>query len=133
MPLYSFVDERDGTIYEVYQAMDQEHIAFAPDGQPLTRIFTSPHANIDTKWNPDNPHDFVAKSAKKKGTLGNLQDKAKELSLQREERYGVDKVKEKFYADYEKKRGKGVTHPEKRKEKLNKLTKEIKLKINKPV
>jgi hypothetical protein len=46
----------------------------------------------------------VDKTAKKIGTVGDLWDQSAELSKMREDKYGVDKVKEKFEENHKKKR-----------------------------
>lgn len=111
--------------------MTEPHI-YEENGVKWNRIFCLPQALIDNKWDEDSPQDFVRKTGSKKGTYGDILDKSKELSIKREEKYGRDDVKEKMYSDYEKKRGKGFEHPQKKKERIEKMKKEgIKLKFKK--
>lgn len=124
MPLYLYLDERDGSVHEVVQTMKEEHRAFAKDGYELKRIFINPNASIDSKWDENSSKDFIEKTGRKRGTVGDLFDKSKELSLKREQKEGCDPIKEKMYNDYSKKRD-GATHPQQRKEKFEKKKKEL--------
>jgi hypothetical protein len=102
---------------------------FSKDGIKWIRIFTIPTASIDSKWNCDDPNDFVIKSGKKKGSYGDILDKSLELSKEREKKYGRDEIKEQKFKDYAEKRH-GHEHPLKKRERLDKLKKEgIKLKL----
>lgn len=105
--------------------MSEEHVAFAEDGYKLSRIWTKPNAAVDSKWDAHNPQDFVRKTANKKGTYGDLLDKSKELSIEREEKMGVDPIKEKFYENYAKRR-QGKEHPDVKKKKLKESLKKNK-------
>ncbi len=129
MPIYLFSNPKDeNEIVEVVMSVNDIH-EFFKDGIKWQRVFTRPNASIDTKWDANNPRDFIEKTGKKKGTLGEIMDKSAELSQQREKQMGIDSVKEKTYQQYSKVRG-GKTHPEKRKEIAKKLTKDVMIKFN---
>lgn len=123
MPEYLFEHPETKEVKSIILRMNEPHV-YEENGVQWIRIFSVPQASIDTKWNEFSSKDFAEKSGKRKGTLGDLEDKSKELSLKREKIMGVDPVKEQMFKDYEKKRGKGVEHPLKRKERLDKLKKE---------
>ena len=122
MPQYDFLNQKTGEIKTLFFHMNDKKEYSDDSGYQWVRQFSKPQASIDNNWDENNPRDFIEKSGRKRGNLGNLQDKAKELSIKRQEKYGVDIVKEKMYADYSKKRD-GKIHPQKRKENLEKIKK----------
>lgn len=113
MPYYTFKNQETEEIRDVLLNMNDVKEYFGEDGNENTwkRVFTVPHASIDSKMDPFNTSDFVRKTGGKKGTYGDLLDKSAELSHQRAEMAGgVDPVKEKYYKDYSEKR-RGAKHP----------------------
>jgi hypothetical protein len=112
MPLYTFENPLTGEIKDVVFKMKDEK-KFFQDGVEWKRIFSIPNAAVDTKYDPSNPKEFVAKSRNKKGTLGNLYDEAAEASVAREKKFGKDPIKKKYYEDWSKRRA-GRKHPEAR-------------------
>lgn len=129
MPVYLFSNPKDeNNIVEVVMSVHDKH-EFYKDGVKWNREFTIPTTAIDTKWNHNDPKDFVRKTSQKRGTIGDLWEKSAELSSKREKEQGKDKVKETFYKNYSKSRG-GRLHPNQRKEKLEKIQNTpLKLKI----
>lgn len=120
MPIYLYSNPKDeNEVEEVIQSVHDEHV-YSKDGVKWTRVFTVPTASVDSKWDENNPQDFVEKSKGKKGTIGNLMEKSAELSAKRKKRYGKDKFKEQFYSDY-KKNHSGKDHPDVKKKKLKKI------------
>lgn len=126
MPLYEFqkVDEPEKTDTIFYAMKDVPkvgEIITDEKGVKWKRIFTLPYAGVDTKIDHNSAQDFVEKTGKKKGSVGDLFDASKEASEKRaKERGGVDPVQEKFFKDYKKSRN-GVEHLEKkRKTKIDK-------------
>lgn len=105
MPNYLFENERNGLIIEVFQSMSQEHRYIDEDGYEWRRLYSIPQMSVDTQFDPMNPRDFVEKTGKKKGNLGNVFDQSRELSEKREKLIGKDTVKEQYQADWSKKRG----------------------------
>ena len=97
--------------------MKDKHVFFR-DGVEWRRVFLAPNPSIDTKIDPFSKRDFIDKTSKKFGTLGDLTDISKELSLKRESSAGKDNVRENFYKNYTKTRGGKRKHPEQSKEEL---------------
>ena len=119
MPIYLFSNpENDNDIVEVVMSVHDEHV-FCKDGVKWNRVFTKPTASIDTKWNAHSQKDFIEKTGKKRGTLGEMWEKSEELSKQREKDLGQDPLKTKFYENYKKTHG-NTDHSDIRKQKLKK-------------
>lgn len=116
MPFYSYIDDRDGKIYDKIQGMNEIHQAFASDGYKLRRIFYNPQTSFNTKIDPLSSRDFVEKTRTKKEKVGDILDRSKELSLRREEIIGKDIIKDKWYKNWQKRR-KGKSHPDIQKQK----------------
>ncbi len=113
MPEYTFYRESTGEQRGVFQAMNDPHVYHGKnnDENDWIRVFHVPATSIDSKIDPSRPQDFVEKTGKKRGTIGNLLDVSQELSEKRAEIHGgVDPVKQKFFEDYAKNR-KGKKHP----------------------
>jgi hypothetical protein len=118
MGLYLFQNPLTEEIVEIFQNMSDEHI-YEKDGIKYNRIFTIPQTSIDSqKVNPFDSNSFIERTKNKKGTIGNLQDYSKELSLKREQILGKDPLKEKYYENYSKTRGGKKIHPKQKREKL---------------
>lgn len=117
MALYQYIDDRDNKIYDLIQGMNDEHIAFAPDGYKLQRIWNRPAASIDSKLNPDSAQDFIKYTSTRKGKYGELLDLSKELSEKRKDKHGgYDEVEVKANENYKKShRGKDMPHIKKQK------------------
>jgi len=127
MPIYSYIDDDSGETYDIVQGMNDVH-EYYHNGKKLRRLYFAPNAAMDMNANSES--SFIEKSARMKGTVGDLQDYSKELS---EKRGGFnDPVRQEYYKNYSKKR-KGVSHPDvlesKKKEKLAKIEKKAGVKI----
>ncbi len=96
MPLYLF-SNKEGQIKEVYLGMNDPKV-YIENGVKWQREFTRPNANFDTVVNPLNSKDFMKRTA-------NRREESKELSERRTKIMGFDSVKEKYAADWSKKRG----------------------------
>lgn len=105
MPTYLFENETSGEVKEVFLAAS-EIKNFSP-GDGWKRVYTVPHLSTDTRINPFSSGDFIQKTKNKKGTIGDILDKSRELSLARGGENN-DPVLKKYYKDYEKE--KGVKH-----------------------
>jgi hypothetical protein len=105
--IYVYQHPEDGRIIEVSQGMNDVH-EYYEDDIKWNRVFTVPNATIDTKIDPFSPQAFADKT-NKKGTMGDLIDRSKELSEQRKEKRGFDPVLKKEVDDYKKKFK--VAHP----------------------
>ena len=74
------------------------------DGVAYDRVYTIPHASIDSKIDADSESDFVAKTKAK--TYGELWDHSAEMSAKRAEQHGgKDPVKQEFFEKNASKRG----------------------------
>jgi len=109
MPTYIYEDPETGETKEVIQRMNEDH-KFESNGKEWRRVFTNPQASIDTKWDEFSNRDFLEKTRAKRGTMGDLFDKSKELSQKREQRAGIDEKKQKIIKQYEENTGK--KHPQ---------------------
>jgi hypothetical protein len=125
MPLYIYKKESTGEYREILQGMNDIHEYFGEGGEEegWKRVFLAPNTNIDTQINPHSEKEFRERTASKKGTVGDMLDYSKEMSLKRaESNGGVDPVKEKYFNDYSKKRN-GAKHFEQLKTFENKTVK----------
>lgn len=115
MPILEFQHVKTGKVESVYFKPDQPREYNGPNGKQKgkwKRVWSAPNAAVDTRVDPHSQADFVRATAKGKGQMGDLWDRAAELSHERASRNGgVDPVKEKFYERYSKKH-KGTRHPE---------------------
>lgn len=100
MPYYDFINEKNGEVKSLFFHMNDNKEYTDDSGYKWLRLYCSPLASADTKWNEDSSIDFVNKSKNKKGTIGDLWEKSKELSDKRQAKYGKDKVKENFFKNY---------------------------------
>lgn len=111
MPIYLFKNPTSNKIVQVYQEMNAEH-SYSENGINYERVFTVPNAAIDSEIDPNSAQQFVEKTGKMKGTLGEIWDYSKELSEKRAKSSGVDPVRQQAEASYSKKR-KGIKYKEK--------------------
>lgn len=130
MPEYLFEHPETKEVKSIIQKMSEPHI-YEENGVKWLRIFTIPNSAVDSvNIDPFSKKDFM-KVTNKKDTIGAMMDRSKEMSMKREDKLGhSDPVKEKMYNDYYNKT-KGSVHPQKRKEKLEKLKEGISLKLKK--
>lgn len=121
MPIYIYQNESTGEIKEIIQGMNDEH-TYSEGDVKWNRLYTSPLYAIDSKIDCNSAKDFVEKTRKKRGTLGNLFDQSRELSEKRAQN-GGDALKEAYYDRYKKIRGRDHNDigQVKAKEKLSKM------------
>jgi hypothetical protein len=100
VPLYCFTNSDESEYVDVFFHMNDNKVYVGPDGKEWRRVYTSPNASIDSKIDPFSSRDFVEKTGRKKGNLGNLMDAAKDASLARAQKVGKDPVREKWLSDY---------------------------------
>ena len=124
MPYYLY--EFEGRVVEVFQHMNDIH-EYEENGNKFKRIWNNPQMSVDTVSDPYSAKDF-AKITNKPGRLGELWDRSAEMSAKRKDKDGVDFLKEKAYEKYEKKHK--ATHPEKRKEMVEKKLDDMGVKIS---
>ena len=111
MPIYVYKHPEKEEYIEVLQGMNDEH-AYEQDGLAWERVFLAPNASIDSDVDPFSGRQFVDTTAAKKGTMGDMMDYSKELSMKRASKNGgVDPVKEKYYKKYSDERN-GTKHPQ---------------------
>jgi len=116
MPIYVYKHPKKEEYIEVLQGMNDEHV-YEQDGLAWERVFLAPNASIDSDVDPFNGRQFVDTTAAKKGTMGDMMDYSKELSLKRASKNGgVDPVKQKYYKKYSDERN-GTKHPQQIKDK----------------
>jgi len=104
--------------------MNDIHSYSDESGLEYRRVYTIPNSSIDSKIDAFSSRDFVEKTKNKKGTIGDLLNKSKELS---EKRGGdsSDPVLGKYFSSYQK--DNGVKHSSQiKKEKLEKANKKLK-------
>ena len=107
MPIYIYKNPDTEECIEIIQTMSEEHIYVDEFGLEWKRVFTVPHASIDTKNDAWSHNDFVEKTGKMKGTVGDVLDYSAELSERRAQSDGKeDPVKRKAFDDYKKQTGK---------------------------
>jgi hypothetical protein len=112
MPLYIYQDTKTDRFREVVQTMSEEHVYFEDDRE-WARVFTLPQASIDANWDCNSSADFVEKTKNKKGSMGDIWDKSRELSEERKKDRGTDSLRESKLQSYEKETGK--RHPDRAK------------------
>lgn len=110
MPIFVYRHPKTKEEREVIQSVHEEHVYIDDKGVKWNRVFTVPNASIDSKIDPLNSRDFVEKTGRKRGNLGNIIDASKEASEKRKQIMGHDPIKKKYWDDYAKKR-KGKRHP----------------------
>jgi hypothetical protein len=124
MPVYLYQNPKTGEVVEIFQKINEEHKYIDKNGTEHKRVFTVPFVSFDSRINPHSSADFVEKTKNKKGTIGDLLDKSKELSIARGGE-SSDPVLKKYFSKYEKE--KGVKHSaEIRKEKRKKSKEKLK-------
>lgn len=128
MPLYEFISLQDdgATRLIFFESKDTPSIGTVisgADGQQWRRVASLPGTANDMQIDPFSKKDFVSKTGNKKGTLGDLWDKSKELSAARKKKLGHDPVEKKFHADYQEKFKQ--KHFDQRREEANKKLEKI--------
>ena len=111
--IYTFENVNTGEIREVEMSMKNYQPYKGADGNEecWRRVYEVPQVNMGVstskKIDPWDNNSFVERTGKMKGSYGDMQDHAKELSEQRasESTTGEDPVKRKYLDDYAKSRG----------------------------
>lgn len=122
MPLYLYENKETGEVVEVLQSMSEVHEYNGEDGTEKglwRRVFVNPNMSFDTKVDPWSSESFRASTVGKNDTYGELFERSAEASARRAEKNGgVDPVKQKKYAEYNKMTN-GKLHPQQQKDKFN--------------
>ena len=112
MPEYLYQHPDTEETKSIIQSIHDKHEYIDEQGIKWNRVYTVPQMGIDTKMNAStSEREFSEKTKNKRGTLGDMFDKSKELSEARKKMYGKDPVKKKYWDNWSKKR-KGKKHPE---------------------
>ena len=104
MPIYIYQNPKTSEIIEIRQAINDKHEYIDIEGLKWNRIFTPPELNIDSLNPLASEKEFLQYTKNKKGTIGDLWDKSRELSEKREKVYGKDPVKSAFEKQWSSKR-----------------------------
>jgi len=111
MPEYLYQHPKNNKVISLIQSIHDEHEFFDKKGVKWNRVFTVPELNTEgTLKAESSSKEFSEFTSKKKGTVGDLWDRSKELSEKRQKMYGKDPIKNKYFKDWSKKR-KGKKHP----------------------
>jgi hypothetical protein len=103
MPIYQYSHPTCPTVIDVVQSMSEPHVYIDEEGVAWNRVWAAPNASIDTQ-NDGTREGFMKHTQNKKGTVGDLWEASRESGEKRQKEEGKDKVKEKFEANYSKKR-----------------------------
>jgi len=104
MPIYLYQNPETGEIKEIIQSVHEAHL-YVENGIKWERVFTPPQLNTEGTLKADcTEKQFSEFTKNKKGTIGDLWDRSKELSEKRKKIYGKDSVKEKYKKNWSKKR-----------------------------
>ena len=108
--IYQFQNTKTKEIIDVSMSMKEYTPYKGENGNEncWKRIYDTPQISMNnTKVNPFNNKQFVEKTGKMKGTMGDMQDLSSELSAKRAEKLGKeDPVKREHFNKYERKVGK---------------------------
>lgn len=113
MPIYIFEHPKTKKIIEIIQNMSEEHVYIDEKGVRWNRVFTKPQASIDTQIDANSSKEFVAKTAKRGMTVGEMMDLSAELSDKRGGMTGKDEVRDRAEKAYKEKTGKRHPHAKK--------------------
>lgn len=113
MPFYSFSHPETGECIDLFFHMNDEKKYIDEQGTEWVREYSSPELNSSGKTDPWNSKQFIEKTGKKTGKLGDMMDMSSDLSKERaSQNGGVDPLKENYYKRYSKERL-GAIHPDK--------------------
>ena len=123
MPQYCYSNPKTGEVIEVIQTMKEAHEYTDKEGVKWNRIFSVPQAKVNGKFDAWSAKSFVDGTGSRRGTVGDIFDKAKELSAERASKNGgVDPIVEKAKRDYSKARGgKSYVSPQEEANKVYKI------------
>ena len=114
MPLYTFMHPKTEETIDVFFHMTDDKKYIDDKGVEWTRQYHTPELNATGRTDPWDSKQFVEKTGKTEGTVGDLLDRSADLSRERAaQNGGVDPVKEKYYENYSKER-KGALHEDKK-------------------
>ena len=103
MPEYIYENPDTKEQITVWQSVHEAH-EYEVDGVAYDRVYTIPHASIDSKIDAGSESAFVAKP--NANTSGDLWDHSAEMSAKRAEQHGgKDPVRQEFFEKNASKRG----------------------------
>jgi hypothetical protein len=113
MPQYLYKHPKKNKYIEVTQTMSEEHTYTDKEGTLWERIFTVPQGLVKANWDHNDSRVFAHNTKHSRGNIGDLVDRAEELSAKRqsESNDGRDKLKDVEMDRWSKKR-KGKLHPD---------------------
>ena len=109
MPLYTFEHPVTEEKVDLIFGMNDEKSYTDENGVKWNRVYHSPETSIDSQIDPFSKSQFMEKTGKNSGTVGELMDRSKDLSEQRKNKLGYDPVQKEYFKEYSKKRN-GVKH-----------------------
>jgi len=113
MPLYTFSHPDTGELVDIFFSMNDTKEYIDSDGVKWVREYHSPELNATGKTDAWNSKQFVEKTGRGIGKMGDMMDMSSDLSKERaSQNGGVDPLKEKYYKKYSKERL-GAIHPDK--------------------
>ena len=119
MPIYLYEHPKTKKVKEIIQTMSEPHV-YSEKGVEWRRVFTIPQASFDANLDPFSQQQFIDKTGRNTGKIGDTWDRSLELSQKRADKAGgVDPIRDKYLKDYAKKR-KGKKHPKQIIEESNK-------------
>ena len=92
-----------GEVEDVILGMNDEKEYIDEEGTVWNRVWHVPNAAMDLDIDPFSSKQFLSKTDKR-GTMGELQERSKEMSEKRTNKLGYDPVKQKYFKEYAKKR-----------------------------
>jgi hypothetical protein len=99
---------------DIFFHMSDDKSYIDKNGTEWIRQYYSPELNTTGKTDPWNSKQFVEKTGRGVGKVGDMLDLSKEMSRERaSENGGIDPVKEKYYKNYSKERN-GALHEDKK-------------------
>lgn len=109
MPVHTFEDRATGATVDVYvsaNAPTAEHQTQVLNGVTYKRVYAVPLAAVDmgTRLGDASAHDFerITATTKRGLKVGDAWEISAEMSAKRAQRDGKDAVRERWYAEYEK-------------------------------
>lgn len=113
MPIYIFQHPFSKKYREIVQSVHDEHVYIDENKVKWDRIYTPPQLNTEGTLSADcTEKRFCEFTKNKKGTIGDLWDRSKELSEKRKKIYGADPLKKEYEQQWSKKRkGKKIRKP----------------------
>ncbi len=115
MPFYNFQHPESGEIKEIFFHMEDEPKEYKDkEGVTWQRLFSIPQLSTEASIDPWDNTAFIDKTAKQKGSMGDLMDQSAELSSKRAaQNGGVDPLKKEYFKKYSEERA-GNKHPKDR-------------------